>query len=779
LRFSAGPLQFGVEHAGKALQATGGESYCLGSGGLDNLCGVNNKPDRSIGVRDAEVFFVSWLILLLELLWIRWMGTEIRIFAYLGNLILVVCFFGVGLGCYLAAQPVATSRIGLNFLLLVVLVGNPLRVFYLSSITRALGSFEDSPIWGVVAVATSWKVLAAAAFVLLLVYLLVRIFVPLGQILGRSLNEHPRLIRAYSINIAGSLVGVWSFNLLSWLSTPPAVWLAVSAAVMAALVLCGRRLSWAAVGLVAAAAMVIPLGESLTKRTVWSLRSHTRSVVVRRLADYFITETFLSQHSRILWSPYYRLTLTPEYIREDSDSVLWGYILGVNNTWYQMTINLSPAFVQSHPTLFDPSVVERSYYNLPFRFKPTIHRMLILGAGMGNNAAAALRHGVAQIDCVEIDPQIYALGKELHPEHPYDSPHVRVIVNDARAFYKQAQGRYDAIWLSLLDSHTLGSSYTNLRLDHYVYTTEAFAEARRLLTDDGLLIVNFDSPRPWVADRLFGELRQVFGHDPIAYCITYPAQYGTDGGISLVCANTPLRTDDISDEFLRRVVAETSLRLPGSTRLTTDDWPYLYLERAKVPKLHFVTSLAILGAVLLAQRRLVANRRSTDWHFFALGAAFLLLEVQTVSRATLLFGMTWIVNAIVISAVLVMILLANLAAWRWPRLPLSAIIAGLAITVAALAFVPLDWFNTLTTSAKLVAASAFLTAPVFFAGLIFIRSFAACADKARALGSNLIGALVGGLLESVSFVTGIRALVILIGLFYLFAILRRPAAVRR
>jgi hypothetical protein len=192
-----------------------------------------------------------------------------------------------------------------------------------------------------------------------------------------------------------------------------------------------------------------------------------------------------------------------------------------------------------------------------------------------------------------------------------------------------------------------------------------------------------------------------------------------------------------------------------------------------------VTSLTIIGAVTVAQRRLGGSKYKMDWHFFALGAAFLLLEVQTVSRATLLFGMTWIVNAIVISAVLVMILLANLVAWRWSRLPQRVIVTGLAITVALLALVPLEWFNTLTGVTKLIAASAFLTAPVFFAGLMFIQSFAVSTDKARALGSNLIGALVGGLLESLSFVTGIRALVILVGLFYWIAILRRPAAVRR
>jgi len=217
------------------------------------------------------------------------------------------------------------------------------------------------------------------------------------------------------------------------------------------------------------------------------------------------------------------------------------------------------------------------------------------------------------------------------------------------------------------------------------------------------------------------------------------------------------------------------VRLPGTTRATTDDWPYLYLKEPRIPKLHWIVSVSILVSVLAASRRTLGVAGGFNWHFFALGAAFLLLEVQTVSRATLLFGMTWIVNAIVISAVLIMILLANLVTWRWPRLPQWFITAGLAVTVVALALVPLDWFNALAGATKLVTASAFLTAPVFFAGLIFIRSFAVASDKSQALGSNLIGALIGGLLESVSFMTGIRALVVLVGVFYAIALWLRPS----
>jgi len=406
-------------------------------------------------------------------------------------------------------------------------------------------------------------------------------------------------------------------------------------------------------------------------------------------------------------------------------------------------------------------------YSNPFWVKPHPRRVLVVGAGTGNDVATALRYGAGWVDAVEIDPCIYALGRELHPERPYDSARVHMAVNDARAFFKNASGPYDVVWFAWLDSHTLGSSYNNLRLDHYVYTRESLQEARRLLAPGGILFINFAAERSWIVDRLFVLMKQTFGHDPLAYLPR------GQGDVALIGFSDATGLENLTPTD-RNFVRPHQAQLPQTTRVTTDDWPYLYLERARIPRLHLLVSAAIVGAILLARRHLVGDQQVINWHFFALGAAFLLLEVQTVSRATLLFGMTWVVNAIVISAVLVMILLSNLVAWRWPRLPQRMTIAWLAVAVTALALVPLDWFNVLTGPAKLVTASAFLTEPVFFAGLIFIQSFATCPDKARALGSNLLGALIGGLLESLSFVTGIRALIILVGPFYLVAILLTP-----
>ena len=699
---------------------------------------------------DAEILIVSALILFLELVMIRWIGTEIRIFAYLGNLVLVVCFFGVGLGCYLSGRPASFGRMSLNLFLLVTLVANPLHWERLEFryVTYLFSGSEDAPIWQEMVGTGGMDFVAGILLIGILLYLLAFIFVPLGQTLGRTMQRAPLAIRAYSINIAGSLAGVWLFNGLSWSSTPPAVWMLVVAGLLALTLLAGQARPWLPVILTLAGAAAMWVGGRSSSVTIWS--------------------------------PYQKLSISPLISTFGTNRVQRGYLVQVNGTTYQAALDLSDQFVSAHPELFSKEQLDRNHYNVPFSFKPDARRILIVGAGTGNNAAAALRHGARQVDCVEIDPQIYALGQRIHPEQPYSSPAVRMIVNDARAFFKQATGPYDLIWFGLLDSHTIGSSYNNMRLDHYVYTLESFDEARRLLAPGGLLVVNFGAQRAWIADRLFHVLRQAFGHDPFVYSEELAS--GTSKQlptVTLVTGERPVTPTVIQDSALREFVTAAQLHPPGTTRPTTDDWPYLYLKRAEIPKLHLIISGSILLAVMTVGRRTLQMNTRADWHFFALGAAFLLLEVQTVSRATLLFGMTWIVNAIVISAVLVMILLSNLVAWRWPRFPQWAIFSGLATTVAALAVVPLDWFNTLPYATKGIVASGFLTAPVFFAGLIFIQSFATCTDKARALGSNLIGALAGGLLESVSFVTGIRALVILVGVFYWIAILRRPAAVRR
>jgi hypothetical protein len=112
--------------------------------------------------------------------------------------------------------------------------------------------------------------------------------------------------------------------------------------------------------------------------------------------------------------------------------------------------------------------------------------VLVVGAGTGNDVAAALRHGATHVDAVEIDPVILHLGREYHPECPYDSPRVTVHVDDGRPSSRN-QTRYDLIVFGYLDSHTMLTSFSSIRLDNYDYTLDFLLLETKAVTELALL----------------------------------------------------------------------------------------------------------------------------------------------------------------------------------------------------------------------------------------------------------------------------------------------------
>ena len=182
----------------------------------------------------------------------------------------------------------------------------------------------------------------------------------------------------------------------------------------------------------------------------------------------------------------------------------------------------------------------------------------------------------------------------------------------------------------------------------------------------------------------------------------------------------------------------------------------------------------------LKVRSLISRWGRPHWHFFFLGAAFMLLEVQNISKASVVLGNTWVVNAVIISGILIMVLLANAVAALWPKLPTAPVYAGLCASCVVLYMVDISRFAFLPFITKAVIVGAVTTVPMFFSGIVFIRSFDRVESKAEALGANLIGALVGALLQSITFVTGIKALLLIVtGLYVLAMLTRFTTSIRR
>lgn len=368
---------------------------------------------------------------------------------------------------------------------------------------------------------------------------------------------------------------------------------------------------------------------------------------------------------------------------------------------------------------------------------------------------------------MDIDPVIFEIGKQFHPEKPYEDPRIRIFVDDARAFFEKSRSKYDLIWFGFLDAHSLASSYNNIRLDHYVYTLESLEKARSLLNEQGVMVMLFAAQREWIAERLFGLFREVFKHEPLAF---YHRRDDNYNGIVLIGSNADFTAKLASlDNDVRDFIEHNRVRYEPGIRLSTDDWPFLYLEGRQIPSLHLILSSILILCFLFFRRRILCANIIIEWHFFFLGAGFLLLEVQAITKGALLFGSTWIVNIIIISQVLVWILLSNYFSTKFPLKRIGSVMMFLFLDLAAFYFVPLKVFFLLNFGLRLILGSLFLTLPVFFGGILFISYFKDAKRKDHALGSNLIGALCGGLLESVAFLFGFKALLIPASLFYLAA----------
>ena len=724
----------------------------------DAILQTDNRADESSAIPGPQgkllsIFLISVLGLFVELLLIRWIGTEIRIFAYLQNTILIVCFLGLGIGCFTSQMKISMQRSIAALMILTLILAIPYTRNLVGLITHLLTTLSDFVIWEE-AIRKNWfetirSLSVGLTLTFLLMILVWEIFVPMGRILGRLMNDTPETIKAYSVNVAGSLIGIWLFVLMSGFSLPPFVWMTSAGLLFLAY-----------------------LGKGSQRTTSIAM------LVVAVIASWTAGTSSSSLESK--WSPYQKLVA---YQNENpSESWKGNVVINVNNVGYQGIVDLSETGVERNPTI-TPEMANFSQYNLPTLFKPNPKNVLIVGAGSGNDVAGALRGNSSRVTAVDIDPVIIDMGRKYHPERPYQSDRVTVVNDDARSFFATTQEKYDLIIFGLLDSHTM-TSMTNARLDHYVYTRESLEHAKSLLTQDGVISLNFMAHRPFIADRIGSCLTEVFGRKPIVF--VKPTDPTGWGGVMFITGNQDVIAASLSsNELLQSKIEQWQARKPvlidGKTKLATDDWPYLYLESPTIPTLYFLIAVLMFAMLGYAKLRCPGTAwfgrwQQSQWHFFFLGAAFLLLEVQNISKASVVLGNTWIVNAVIISGILMMVLLANVIA-AFVRIPQGLVAGGLIGTCLTLYFVDLSSFGFLPFSVKAPLVGGLTTLPMLFSGILFINSFANCEHKGEALGANLIGSLVGGILQAVTFLVGLKALLLIVAGLYIAALFTRPKEV--
>jgi hypothetical protein len=663
-----------------------------------------------------RLLLTSAVLLFVELLLIRWIPANVKYIGFFSNFVLMASFLGIGIGILLGprARRLPTSPFPVLLLALVVLVlGAQLNVKVPAGDEIFFGLTDSS--------SADVNLLVLPLVVLLVTALMVALSLPLGPLL-RSMPP----LRAYAIDITGSMCGIAAFTIASLFGLGPAVWFAIVGIVLLALALGSGPTFWSALGGVAMILVVV-------------------------------TAATVDAASGDRWSPYYRIsTYGPD-----------GHVVSSDPRDGQQPRYMLVDGIPHQSMLTAAESASDPLHRQIYRWFPdrTFSSVLIVGAGSGSDVALALARNVGHVDAVEIDPELARIGRQFHPEHVYQDPRVTVTVNDGRAFLRGTSRQYDLIVFALTDSLTLVTTTGSLRLESFLFTEQALASARDHLTPDGIFVMYNIYREPWLVAKLDRMVADTFSQTPLLRLVN-PIEAVIAAGPAVAALDSIPPADGVD---ALPVIA-------GSTPTpATDDWPFLYLRTPQIAP-HYLIALAFLLAFALfavagAIRVTRSGHRRLSPHFFVLGVAFLLLETKSLVSFSLLFGTTWLVNAMAFFAILASVLLAILVnQFVRPRRPLI-LYGALLIAIGVAWLFPADSLLIDPPELRYVAAAAIAFAPVFFANLVFAYSFRDTAAADLAFASNLIGAMVGGALEYIALLTGFRALLVIVAALYVAALL--------
>lgn len=666
----------------------------------------------------AELTITSFIVLFQELALIRWLSGEVRVLAYFPNVVLISAFLGLGIGAMRAGKrsllwlwPAATCVITIATLIM----------------GRIAFTANDASehLWLLYYDIPNAPVVHDVRPPLLIAFILTAVsFVALGQIVGERLRDFTAAnstLWGYVADLSGSLLGVIAFALASFFRTFPAVWFAV----------------FLTAGL-----------------WLFATRGRRGLVLYSVIAAAIIAAVAAGERAQY-YSPYYALST-------QKTAGVGGIGVLANGSYHQYAAPLARHDVL---TSADDLRVRRGY-PIPYAYLPSPpRRVLILGAGTGNDVATALDNGAQEVDAVEIDPVILQLGRRIHPDHPYSSPRVRVFNTDARAFLRNTDRQYDLIVFGTLDSMTRLSALSNVRLDNFVYTLECMKAARQRLTPQGGLALYFMVANDAIHRKLWAMLTQAFGEAPTVwrgeYLLFNRIYLAGPAWARLHAAEAP------RDQEAMKVARQIAV--------PSDDWPYLYLNSRAPSPFYFSMLLMFMlisaAGIAIAAPELVRGAiASFDAEMFLFGAAFLLIETKLVTQMSLVWGTTWVTSAVVFGSILLTILIGTIAMQLRP-IPYAFAATGLVLSLLITYVVPGEWLLQDSIGRRLAISILFTGTPILFASICFAIRFRLRESSNLAFGWNLAGAVCGGLVEFVSMITGMRAMTLLALAFYLLMFL--------
>jgi len=730
------------------------------------------------------IALASASLVALEIAWTRILSAEF--FYTFAFLILSLAILGLGLGglaLRLFPGLARPDRLGIHFLAAATLaLAGPPAVLHLGlDIAKIFGAW-----------AMAWRALAALA-------LLGSAFFAGGMgvaLLFRTrFRDMPGLYRA---DLAGAGLGALGIVLLmNAVETPRATVLLVLPLAAAAFLAGGRRVKAAALAVTAAALALLAPAPRFMARP----RKELAPVVHRH------------------WDATSLLK-----VNAFEDGFLNLNIDNAANTPLALFDGNWEAFrAQPFPALMDPKPLMDAMGGSC--------RFLSIGAGGGRDALLALRNGAAEVHAVEVNPYINRLllpgGRYFEATgRMYADPRVKVVTEDARTYVRRNPGRFDLAFSLSSNSFAALASGAFAMSENYVFTTEAMRDYVRALSPRGFLIMEHQFYMPRIVSEALDGLRACGVERPERHIAVYAIPQGRYPRQVIVVGRQPLTPEQIRRPFLNldagdpkvmhrlypdpdpaarapidRIVREGWRKVdaasPTDLSPATDDRPFIAvqgrLRNLDLKGLRNLTTFEIQGfplakvmalAVLAVALLLVLPLNALPWlrrgprlgwagwwYFFAIGFAYMAVEVVLIQKYTRFIGASAHTVAAILFALLAGSALGAQAAPRFrDRTPFLGILGWLALD-AVLAGPIMDRLAFLPMALRAASAVAMLGPLAFFMGMPFPKGTAKvgeCVDWGFAVnGAASVAGSAAVLL--VAFQWGFTAALALGGLVYLGA----------
>lgn len=661
-----------------------------------------------------RLILASLLMLFTELMLIRWIGSNIFFLSFFTNFVLLASFLGIGIAFIRPKQSPSLFPFAPIVLTLLILVCYYFRFQYAIRIDPN----TDDILYSLTYFKENFfpiEITLPIIFILVTISML--------TIADGVKNEFQKFanLQAYRLEIIGALLGVILFSYLAFLHSTPIIW----GGIISILLIFLLKKDW-----------------------------HFLHLLTYLQIFFIILMLFAlgkeSLNPAQIWSSYYKITMQP-YSHD------------------RLAISVNGVLQQ-----FIESVEQRKKYK-PFYFLPYQHmslekkldNVLVIGAGTGGDVAIALSQGAKHIDAVEIDSGLYQLGKKLNPDRPYLDPRVNIIIDDGRSYLQKNKKRYDMIIFALPDSIMLIPGQASLRLENYLFTIEGIQQVYQHLKKDGVFTMYSYYHSRWLVDRLANTITTVFQHPPCH------DNFGANQFWLAVFTISPTTSNLQCPALWNNQFIEFS-------KPATDNHPFVFLTKNSISFTYLVTLFFILivafFGIKFAGGKYLAIFNYAD--LFLMGAAFLLLETKSIVSFALFFGTTWLVNALVFTGILFTVYLAIECSHRKFTFPNWLLHILLLFSLFILWLMPNEFLLSQPLIWRAIIAIAMTFTPIFLANLIFAERFKQTIDSTQAFGANLMGAVVGGLLEYSSLIIGYRNLIILIVALYIFALLARSTLYR-